>query len=265
MEYVTISGVGRVAVPFPGDRLTDDEESYLRQSFSELGIVVPVVVYTSKLWGDALIQGYNRNRLGTQLGIPVPVDHKGAMDDDRAKKFASDIQAAGRQLTPAQVERARRERNERVVAARSEGRSFRSIAEKEDISHEEARRITNRQANPLLSVPLTVEQESEECEDEPVRETPPPVIGSNGKTYRQPPLLDRSSPAYERLEAAKLLTRCRRMADQLAKDMDLLLISPLAKAIRKAANTEGVAIAEDGEWKPLAQVRAVLTACEGRE
>lgn len=232
------------AATFPD--LNADEEAYLRESFGRYGVRNPILTYDSPTHGFALIQGRNRHRIGTQLGVPIPRFHFGEIDDATAEGISVDVQAAGRLLTPGAVERVRR-----VTAAALAGKSRRAIAAENGVSTR------------------TVGRDLEESDDGPgvASATPGPegerwsafvggkVLGRDGKTYRQAPKALRP-PEPDGLESLRIAERVVKGA--LAA-VEVVLTGPGGDRLRAVAPAYGVVI-EGDVYLPLVALAAALGA-----
>jgi hypothetical protein len=259
MDYVSMGG-RRYACPFTDRPLTEDEESYLRQSIGELGIVVEVMTYDSPEYGPAIIQGRNRVRLGQELGQTIPVRHIGNISDTDAQAISHDVQASGRQLSPAQVEQARRDRRGRIVASRENGKSLRTIAAEEGVSHTTVKKALDRSGvNPV---------------------TPDAVLGADGKTYpsRADRFAEDEEPTDDELgeieeeedlspreiahrEAQDGLDRCGACLAGLVEELDDLLAGVKGDTLRARAKRRGKPFPANGsarQWGPLVLLREVI-------
>lgn len=163
--------------------LTTAEASGLRESIAAIGVGHPIFTYDSETWGaDCVIDGANRLRLADELGIGVEVE-KLSVSDETARRLAEDLNILRRQVTPSEAEAARAkrlERIERVVAARQEGKSLRTIAKQEEISPQQVQRDLDDSG---VTPPVTPDGKSD---------TPPVVEGTDGKQYPA----SRPSPFY---------------------------------------------------------------------
>lgn len=258
MEYVVLDGT-RYACPFAAlfSPLTDDEGAYLRQSVAELGIHNPVLTYDSPTVGPALIQGRNRVRLGQQLGVDVPHIHLGKMDDETACKIAHDIQAAGRMLTPGQVEQARRNRAKKAQEMATAGMSQRTIAS------------TLHTSQPTVQRVLRSEQATGDSHESPEpppdsRAHSPTVQGRDGKTYHQAPKATASRVPTADEEAAfarECVLRAKALLVRLVGEFDALLAGSMGDAVRAAAKQLRSHLGTDVDaWGPVVTMRAILDA-----
>ena len=73
--------------------LTAEIDAALRQSIEDYGVIVPVVYNRGEL-----IDGHNRTRIGTELGVPIPrIDLD--IEQDHADRIAVELNTARRQMT----------------------------------------------------------------------------------------------------------------------------------------------------------------------
>lgn len=75
-----------------------DELDSLRESLRAFGVLVPVLAYTSPVWGAAIIDGIARVTLAASLRIVVPM-YALEVSDETARRIASELNAARRHLS----------------------------------------------------------------------------------------------------------------------------------------------------------------------
>jgi hypothetical protein len=153
-------------------RLTPAERRALKESIVENNntITYPAIVYRSKKYGPAILDGIHRSEIAVELGIDCPVIDAGEMTDAAAKELAEQLNHCRRHLSGDDWRRmaaARAERIKRVVEARQQGKSTRAIAGEEGIS----------QSQVVADLKEAGEQG---CSPEPVAGT---VVGKDGKQY----------------------------------------------------------------------------------
>ena len=191
------------------------ERERLVASIRQEGVLDRIVTYDSPTHGKrCVIDGATRLELAIELKLAaIPVQHKGALDDETAERLAIAYNTARRHLTPAEQQEQRQARIARVAAARSAGESLRAIAQREEVSHEQVRRDLEEAAGVT-----------------PV--TPGRVTGTDGKSYPAAPVapvapvapaepVGRPAPtAPDPLrglaQARSALTRLRSALDELA-------------------------------------------------
>jgi hypothetical protein len=127
-------------------RHTPVERARLEASIRRHGVRVRVLTYDSPTWGRrCVIDGVSRLELAAEIAtdetihLAVPVQHLGELSDDVARELALTLNSDRRHLTPEEQQAARRERVDRVAAARAEGDSLRTIAEREGVSEKQVR------------------------------------------------------------------------------------------------------------------------------
>ncbi|MDY3554796.1 hypothetical protein R5W24_003925 [Gemmata sp. JC717] len=131
---------GNVTYHFPFARLirshTAQERDELAASIrAHKRVLVRVVTYDSPAWGErCVIDGAARLELAAELGIDVPVQHRGPLGDEAARAECLALNVDRRHLTPEERQAVRASRVERVRAARDDGRSLREIARAEGVS-----------------------------------------------------------------------------------------------------------------------------------
>lgn len=132
----------RYLVPFANlfRPLNAREEAELRASIERVGVRMPVLIYASVEHGwDCVIDGANRLRIANESGAAIPIQRLD-VTDDVARRTAEDLNIARRQVTPEEAHAARRERIERVLAARQAGGSLRVISDVVGVSEAQVRR-----------------------------------------------------------------------------------------------------------------------------
>lgn len=149
-------------------------ESALRESISRFGVLVPV----AKDQHGRVLDGHQRSRIATELGVDFRVDIHVCVDDDEAREIAHTLNADRRQMSVEQ-------RRQVVAALRERGHSLRAIAGAVGVSQQQV-------SNDLATVnDLTV---------------PDRIVGKDGK----------SRPARRTVVAAKSNREADRAHDALA-------------------------------------------------
>lgn len=183
MKTVNINGV-RHACPFAATfrDLTADERAGLLESGRQIGFYHPTITYDSPTHGPAVADGVNRAELADEHGIPLPVQHLGAVSDEDAERIAKRVNADRRHLTADEQRAARAARIERVAEARAEGKSLRSIAADEGVSVGQVQRDLSDAAMSGVS-----------------GDTPETILGRDGKEYpaAAPPAVEQISSAHQ--------------------------------------------------------------------
>jgi hypothetical protein len=238
-------GCLRVAVPF-ADLFrphTPDELAALRQAIADDGVLSPVLTCTTPTWGRTLVDGLARVELAGALGVACPVADLGHLPDEDARRKATDLNAARRHLTAAELERARRDRILRVVESRAQRKSTRTIAREEGLSQSQVA----RDLEVAASMPEVLARYPR------VRMVlrPGHVLSSKGNAMRvpKPPPL---APQWAAEKAAKLVRQLRAASLQV-------LAGRGGPALRKAARRLGVPVS-DGctEWPTLDALAAAF-------
>lgn len=232
--------------------LTPDERAALEQSVRDDGVLHPVATCTVPGLGRVLVDGGHRAEACQRLGLDCPRVDLGELAEADARRLALDLNSARRQLSPGELERARRQRVARVAAARAAGLSLRAIAAAEGVSPEQVRRDARAAgASPVTPGPGS---EGEGEDSRPAAPPPPPapapavVNGRDGKAYRQAP------PADPGRLAARKARECLRAA---LKAVDELAEGDRAGHLAAAAARHGVPL-RDGAWPALLAVEAAL-------
>ncbi len=94
----------------------------------------PIVIFQGKI-----LDGRNRFRAATEIGMKMPPTTEFTGTEEEARHFVETANEERRHLPMAWLKRHRKERIERIAAARREGESTRAIAEKEGISQARVR------------------------------------------------------------------------------------------------------------------------------
>ncbi|AWM41753.1 hypothetical protein GobsT_71480 [Gemmata obscuriglobus] len=116
--------------------LTEREAAELRVSIGQhKKVLVRVVTYDSPVWGErCVIDGANRITIAAEMGLDLPVQHRGTLTDEQARAECLALNVDRRQLTREEQEASRARRLQRVVTARAAGASTRDIARAEGVS-----------------------------------------------------------------------------------------------------------------------------------
>lgn len=132
-------------------------DAALRESIQRFGVLVPIVIDQH----DRVLDGFNRQRIASELGVECPWHQVHVRDDDHAAELARSMNMDRRHLDAA-------ERRAIVGALRATGHSLRAIAGAVGVSHEQVRTDIASGVNDL---------------------TPTEVHGKDGKSYppRRPP------------------------------------------------------------------------------
>lgn len=144
-------------------------EAALRASIERFGVIVPVVEDQH----GRILDGHNRARIATELGVGYTRDIVKVSDDEEAREYVRTLNADRRHLTPEQ-------RREVVATLREEGHSLRAIAGAVGVSHQQVARdvagVTDVTPEPL---PQAEGQEAVPAATEAVAR----VTGQDGKSY----------------------------------------------------------------------------------
>lgn len=175
MKTIEFDGV-TYACPFADllPPLSERTRADLRANIATNGVEVAIV----RTEADEIIDGYNRLSLAAELGLPperVKWETRTGLSDPDKERLANELNDHRRHYTPEQLEERRAKRIQRVAAAKADGKSIRTIAEQEGVSHEQVRMDLEDSNDGSGVKGLTPEPESE-C-----------VTGKDGKTYRQAP------------------------------------------------------------------------------
>lgn len=229
------------AVRFPFRPHTPDERAELKKDIEENGVqVVPEVCQIDGV--ATLVDGLHRAEICIELGMTCPTPHNlGYLTEAEARRRAYALNVPRRHLSPAEQERARRERPAKVAAKRAEGKSLRTIADELGVGYGTARRA-------LLDDDSGEPPGSPESLDEHY------TVGGDGKTYRQPPKAPRV--VDDGLDAVR---KAERTAQALAYYVGDVLGGPRGDALRSAAVANGVTIRGDA-WPALLAIVAALGA-----
>jgi hypothetical protein len=151
-------------------RHTPDELDRIRESASEAGICVAIRVYRDATLNldNCILDGEGRLSTAAELGLArsrVPFYAEPPMTTEEAYAKAKTLNDCRRHDDAESISRRRAERIERVVTARSEGKSLRAIAADEDVSPEQVRQDLKAATVKGLTV-----------------ETPARVTGLDGKS-----------------------------------------------------------------------------------
>lgn len=180
MKTVNINGV-RHACPFAATfrDLTADERAGLLESGRQIGFYHPTITYDSPTHGPAVADGVNRAELADEHGIPLPVQHLGAVSDEDAERIAKRVNADRRHLTADEQRAARAARIERVAESRAGGKSLRAIAAEEGVSKSQV--VADLESAGVQG-----------C-------TPETILGRDGKEYpaATPPSVEQISSAHQ--------------------------------------------------------------------
>lgn len=151
----------------------------LADDIREYGLVQPIVV-----WKQQIIDGRNRYLACTRYGLPCRFhDYRG--NEESLEAYIASLNEHRRHLTSGDRERIQAERIKRikrVQEARKAGKSLRTIAEEEGVSHTQ---IKNDLEESSTVKGFTVESaKPEEKPQAEAQKQPETVIGKNGKTYK---------------------------------------------------------------------------------
>ena len=122
--------------------LGEAQRAALKESIRRKGVKVHVLIDD----GDMVIDGANRMTIVAELeaetgqAIDVPFAVIEYLDDDGKRELALDLNIERRQLSPAELEEARRRRVKRIAEAYAGGRSTREIADRERVSQSQVAR-----------------------------------------------------------------------------------------------------------------------------
>jgi hypothetical protein len=155
-------------------RHTDEEVADLRASIETDGVEVPIRIYCDTTLGlpNCVLDGEGRLSAAVAVSAPpnrVPIQYVGQLTTDEAYRRAKILNDKRRHDDPEAVRRRRAERIERVVEARSEGKSLRTIADDEDVS--------------LGQIQRDLEDAVESGVSGDTPEAPATVTGRDGKSY----------------------------------------------------------------------------------
>jgi hypothetical protein len=173
-------------------RHTPAERVRLATSIRRHGVRVRVLTYDSSTWGRrCVIDGASRLELAAgadeSVNLTVPVQHLGDLTDEAARELALTLNADRRHLTPEEQHAARRERIERVAAARAAGDSLRTIAEREGVSLGQVQRDLSDGESGVSGDTPVAGSGSGVSPDTPTGgvsgDTPARVRGADGKSY----------------------------------------------------------------------------------
>ena len=152
----------------------------LRTSIRERGVCVPVVIDES----GGIIDGGNRATLAAELGLDsIPTQLVVGLDDSQKVQLAYQLNETRRQLSQADREEARKNRDRRlarIAAARAEGQSLRAIAETEGVSEKQVRADIKELQDP--ETPHS-DDESAGADHSAPALSPEKVTGKDGKGY----------------------------------------------------------------------------------
>ncbi len=129
--------------------LTPRELAELTASIDAEGVLDPVSVYTSRVHGRAVVDGMNRALIAEALHLEVPLADLGEMSDEAARHLAYALNVVRRHLSAEEIEALRKERVERVKAARANGEPLRKIAAREGVSHTQVNNDGRENVNRL--------------------------------------------------------------------------------------------------------------------
>lgn len=268
MNRVTLNRLS-YALPFQKlfRELTDAEAKNLRESVTQFWVGYPVITFVSPTHGRSILDGSNRARTAYELDPDreVPVDDRGEIPDAVAEALALSLNADRRHLSAADWQRIsalRVERMKRVMTARHEGKSQRTIANAVGVSQTQVRldlaragvqapahvvgadrKIypASRPVHVAPPGPGLFEDEELDEEDEEDVETPggpaPPELAADAARH----------------EAQRLA----RAAVTMLAGVDFLLSGPLAGDLRKIARKHDCALVGN-MWRVLVLVRDVL-------
>lgn len=156
-------------LPFASElpSLPPDARAELRDSIERKGVMVRVETYDSLTHGKrCLLDGRERLTLAEDLGISVPICHRGLLTDEDAHERFLALNLARRHLSEEELIEARQHRNSQIIADRAAGDSLREIAKRFGLHHETVSRIL--EAAVKAGVALA---------------TPHRVNGTDGKSY----------------------------------------------------------------------------------
>lgn len=165
-------------------RHSESESAGMRASIAALGVRVAVRLYhdTTLDIPDCVLDGEGRLGFAAELGLKqVPFFHEGKLSTEDAYALAKTLNDERRHDDPAEVQKRRAERIERVVVARTEGKSLRAIAEAEDVSAEQVRRDLITAGVTPVTGGADVSGESPVTPVTP--ELPKVITGRDGKPY----------------------------------------------------------------------------------
>lgn len=183
-EIITI-GDKTYTVLFPDlvRPLTERERADLKNSILTYGIKNEVVIDKD----NGIIDGANRTRIAAELDLPVlPTRMVELSSEEDKRRLALSLNLDRRHLTPEERARLVEARRQRVQKGRCQGKSLRTLADEEGVSHEQIRK--DLQPDPGVN-PLTPKLASpapSQSDPEPIGETTMPratVQGRDGKRY----------------------------------------------------------------------------------
>ena len=141
--------------------LTDDERKELEISIAKFGIKHAVTVNET----NDVIDGWNRLEIAVEGDLDCPMQVR--LWDKLERDLALELNTARRQMTREDMAEARKARIDRVIEARSQGQSTRTIAKTEGVSQPQVLRDLQAAASG----------------DTPVSPEPQKVTGVDGKAY----------------------------------------------------------------------------------
>jgi hypothetical protein len=227
IKHLTING-REYAVPFALllRGLTTLELFALDAAIAAEGeILLPVQTYISALYGESLLDGQHRARIGAARGIEVPIICRGRMNEDKARRRALALNVPRRHLSIAEQAEQRGERIVKVAAAKADQKSNRAIAAELGVSEAQIRSDVSKAAA----------SGAQGC-------APGPVMGTDGKEY-PPPKLRRKH--IRKTNAQKVHEAGVELAKLIKKDMGQ---HHLLARIKIVAAMNGVPFDDDGNW-----------------
>ncbi len=113
-------------------KLTSEELTGLKASIEQHGVVDAVIV--DEAFG--VMDGQHRLKIASELGLDfVPFQIHAGLDDASKQELAVALNIERRQLTQDEQQVERQKRIDRVAESRREGKSLRTIADEEGVSH----------------------------------------------------------------------------------------------------------------------------------
>jgi len=250
VRRVVIGGVS-YACPFePLFRpLSAEEGRTLEESIAENGVQYRVKVCRTPGWGNTLIDGEHRALITARLKLPCPKDDLGELPDELAALLAVELNAGRRQLSPGELEQKRRDRVDRVAAARRAGKSLRAIADEVGVGESQVRRDLEAAAATAPGGAVDPEGGTVKGKD-----------GRNRKARR-----DGGRPKAPRSGGAKALDAALRHARGLSGVVPAVLADDrLGPLLREAAAKWQIPVHEGGDcWPVLLALDGALSEAAG--
>lgn len=141
--------------------LTESERQELKNSIEKYGVKQEVIVDAS----DGIIDGIHRVRIVAELGYPtIPTRMVDGLNEEQKRLLCVSLNVARRHLTEQERQQLVEARRQRVKKARRAGKSLRTIADEEGVSHEQIRKDL---ASDSVVNPLTPAENEQGCNDSP--------------------------------------------------------------------------------------------------